>query len=440
MNGQRLETVDGVHHLLGQFHSTLASLQESLVHGKHHSQILTVLTDHVDLLLAVSIMTVECHHHRLSEALHVVDMSVQVLQTLLQTLHIRFLDGLQWHATVHLQSLGRGDDNHQTRLQTRLTALDVEEFLCSEVCSKSGLRHHIVAKGHGHLRSHHTRTAVGDVCERTAMDEGRCMLRRLHKVGVQGIAQQHCDGSCHAEVTHTEGLSLGSDAQHDILYATLQVLLTRSQTEYGHELRCRGDVEACLVHHTVTPQTCHHVAQGPVVHVEHPLPEDLPQREAFLTVLVDIVVEQRTDGVVGRGHGVEVAREVQVDLLHRQHLGIAATSSTTLDAKARSQRWFAQSHHGLLADLVQTQCQTDTHRSLTDTRLCRADGRHQNQPALLHFLLINHLHWHLRHEAAVGVYSLRVNTHLGSDLTDWFQFAFPCNLYICLHIGCKVTK
>ena len=31
---------------------------------------------------------------------------------------------------------------------------------------------------------------------------------------------------------------------------------------------------------------------------------------------------------------MEVAREVQIDLLHWQHLGIAAAGSTTLDAEA----------------------------------------------------------------------------------------------------------
>ena len=36
-----------------------------------------------------------------------------------------------------------------------------------------------------------------------------------------------------------------------------------------------------------------------------------------------------------RRDGVEVAREVQVDLFHGQHLGIAAAGRTALDAEAR---------------------------------------------------------------------------------------------------------
>ena len=93
-------------------------------------------------------------------------------------------------------------------------------------------------------------------------------------------------------------------------------------------------------------------------------------------MLVDIIVEQGADGVMGRGHGMEVACEVQVDLLHRQHLGIAATSGTTLDTEAGTERWLSQGYNSLLADLVQSQRQTDAHGGLTDTRLCRTDGRH----------------------------------------------------------------
>ena len=51
-------------------------------------------------------------------------------------------------------------------------------------------------------------------------------------------------------------------------------------------------------------------------------------------MLVDVVVEHGTDGVVGRGDGMEIAREVEVDLLHRQYLAIATASSSALHAEA----------------------------------------------------------------------------------------------------------
>ena len=264
-------------------------------------------------------------------------MAVQVLQSLSQSLDVRLLDLFQGHTAVHLQTLCSGYDDHQTGLQTCLTALDVEELLCSQVGTKACLSHHIVAEGHGQLRSQYTGAAVGNVGKRSTMNIGRCMLSGLHQVWLQGIAQQHSDGSCHSQVFHLEVFPVGRDAQYNILYTTLQVLLTGSQTEYSHQLRGWGDVKACLSHYPIATQTSHHISQGTVIHVEHPLPEYLPQRKTLLTVVVEVVVEQCTDGVVCRGHSMEVSREVEVDFLHRQHLSISSSCCTTLHAEAGPQ-------------------------------------------------------------------------------------------------------
>ena len=211
-DGQGLLLVDRLNHGLRQFNGTLATFQEGFVHGKAHLQVLTVLAHDLYLLLQIRIVAVERHYHRLSEALHIADVAVQVLQALGQSLGVRFLDVIQIHAAVHLQTLGGGYDDHQSRQQSCLAALDVEELLCAEVCTETSLRHHIVAVAHSHLRRHHARTAVGDVGKRSAVDEGRCVLRRLHEVRVEGIPEQYGDGSGHAEVFHLKQLAVGGDA------------------------------------------------------------------------------------------------------------------------------------------------------------------------------------------------------------------------------------
>ena len=50
---------------------------------------------------------------------------------------------------------------------------------------------------------------------------------------------------------------------------------------------------------------------------------------------------------------MEVAREVQVDLLHGQYLGIAATRRTALHAEAGAEGGLTQCNHGFLPDFVQ---------------------------------------------------------------------------------------
>ena len=156
VDGQRLDVLDGIYHLLCQFDSSLATLEEGLVHGKADTQILAVFPDDIDFLFVVRVMAVERHDDGLSEALHIINVAVQVLQTFLQSLHIGLLDSVQGHSAMHLQTLCRGDDNHQTRLESGLTAFDVEELLCTEVGTETCLCHHIVTKGHGHLCGYHT--------------------------------------------------------------------------------------------------------------------------------------------------------------------------------------------------------------------------------------------------------------------------------------------
>ena len=68
---------------------------------------------------------------------------------------------------------------------------------------------------------------------------------------------------------------------------------------------------------------------------------------------VDVVVDHRGEQVVRRRDGVEVAGEVEVDVLHRHDLGIAAAGGAALDAEAGPERGLAQAHHRLLADAVE---------------------------------------------------------------------------------------
>ena len=106
-------------------------------------------------------------------------------------------------------------------------------------------------------------------------------------------------------------------------------------------------------------------------------------------MLVDVVVEQGADGVVSRGDGMEVAREVKVDLLHGQHLGIAAAGSAALDAEAGAERGLAQGYGGLLTDLVQTQREANADGGLADAGLRRADGCDEDEAALTDARLVD---------------------------------------------------
>ena len=151
-------------------------------------------------------------------------------------------------------------------------------------------------------------------------------------------------------------------------------------------------------------------------------------------MLIEIVVQEGTNRVMSRSDGMEIAGEVQVDFLHRQHLGIATACSTALHAKAGAERWLTQGYGSLLAYLIQAHSQTYTDGGLTNTHLRRTDGCNQNQTTFLNSLFIDERHGHLRHKASVGLHLLRCYAQLFCNVTNRSQLTFASNLNVCLHI------
>ena len=90
---------------------------------------------------------------------------------------------------------------------------------------------------------------------------------------------------------------------------------------------------------------------------------------------VDVVVDQRRQQIVRRGDGVEVAGEVQIDVLHRHHLGVAAAGGAALHAEAGPERRLAQAQHRLLADVVERVGEADRRGGLALAGRRRRDRR-----------------------------------------------------------------
>src|SRR5690606_32224354 len=103
----------------------------------------------------------------------------------------------------------------------------------------------------------------------------------------------------------------------------------------------------------------HDVPEGTVVDVEDPRPRHAPGREARGATEVDVVVDERGQQVVRRGDRVQVAREVQVDVVGRLHLRPAAARAPALDPEHGTQRRLPQADGGPHAQAPQTVGQAD---------------------------------------------------------------------------------
>ena len=53
--------------------------------------------------------------------------------------------------------------------------------------------------------------------------------------------------------------------------------------------------------------------------------------------MVNMVVQQRSQQVVGQRDGIEVTREMQVDVFHRHDLGVSAARSASLHTEHRAE-------------------------------------------------------------------------------------------------------
>ena len=124
--------------------------------------------------------------------------------------------------------------------------------------------------------------------------------------------------------------------------------------------------------------------------------------------------------VVRRGDGVEVAREVQVDLVHRDDLGVAATGGAALHPEHRAERRLADADDDLLAQPPERLRHADGDGALALAGRRRVDAGDEHEPAL-RLPLRDDLGRDLRLGAAVGQDVVGAEAELGRDVGDGAQ-------------------
>ena len=67
-----------------------------------------------------------------------------------------------------------------------------------------------------------------------------------------------------------------------------------------------------------------------------------------LVAVHQMAVDHGREQVVGHADGVDVAGEVEVEVLHGHDLRVAAAGGAALDAEHRAQRGLAQGEHGVV--------------------------------------------------------------------------------------------
>ena len=174
--------------------------------------------------------------------------------------------------------------------------------------------------------------ANGPPCTKAGAPSSVCT-----RLGASASRSSAAIAPCAPEVARGDGLRRAVVADDDVADAALEVGPGLGQAEDRHQLGGHHDVEAVLAGEAVGVAADRHddLAQGAVVGVEHALPRHAADVDVELVAVVDVVVDEGREQVVGRGDRGEVAGEVQVDVGHRHDLAPAAAGRTALHAEDR---------------------------------------------------------------------------------------------------------
>ena len=340
-------------------------------------------------------------------------------------------------AAVHLQGTDGCHQHGGVRHEIGLPALDVEEFLGAEVGAEAGFGHHIVGHVQGGARGDHGVAAMRDIGEGAAMDEGRVVLQRLDEVRLHRILQQHHHGADGLDVGGGDGGAIARVADDDAGEARLEIGGVLGEAEDRHHFGSDRDVEAGFRRRAVAgpAEAGDDIPQATVIHVHHPAPGDTARIDAWFVVPVDVVVDHRGEQVVRRGDGVEVAGEVEVDLVHRHDLGEAAAGGAALHAEAGAERGLAQAEHRLLADPAQRIGKADGGRRLAFAGGGRVDRGDEDQLAeVLRAQVLDVAGRDFRLVMAIGDDVLGRNTEACRHLADGAFLRRARNLDVTSHV------
>ena len=95
--------------------------------------------------------------------------------------------------------------------------------------------------------------------------------------------------------------------------------------------------------------------------------------------LLNMIIKKRCAEIIGGGNGMKIPGKMQIQILHGNHLCIAAAGRTALDAKAGPKGRLSEGDDRLFPELSERLSQADAGGGLSLSRRSGIDRRNQNQ-------------------------------------------------------------
>ena len=243
------------------------------------------------------------------------------------------------HAAVVLQRPHRGDEHDGVRREPTRATDDVEELLQPHVRAETGFRHDDVAELERDAIGDERVVAVRDVRKRPAVDKGGLALEGLDEVRLERVLEQDGHRTRSPQLVGGDRLAGERLADGDCAQAATQVGEVAGDGHDRHHLGGRRDVEARLARIAVraAAEADDDVAERAVVHVEASPPGDRERVDADPVAVQKVRLEHRREKVVRGADRVDIAGEVEVQVLHRDDLRVAAAGRAALDPEHRAE-------------------------------------------------------------------------------------------------------
>ena len=195
------------------------------------------------------------------------------------------------------------------------------------------------------------------------------------RFGLIASTQQGRHRAGDLEVLGGDRLPGGRLGEDDPAEPRPQVGQVAGEGEDGHDLAGHGDDGLGLARHAVlaAAEADHHLPERPIADVDDPRPGDRERVDPERVLVMEAVVDEGGREVVGRADGVDVAGQMEVEVLHRDDLAVAAARGAALDPEDRSERRLADRDGGSLADPVQALGEPDRGRRLALAERGRGD-------------------------------------------------------------------
>ena len=144
-----------------------------------------------------------------------------------------------------------------------------------------------------------------------------------------------------------------------------------------------------------------------------------------------MIIKHCRKQIIRRTDSVKIAREMEIDILHRNNLGISAACRTALDSEDGTERRLTQSNSRILADSSQAVSKTDCCGGFSLARRGGRDGGHKYKLAVLSVGFAEQRKVDFRLMIAVLLNVFFVNMSNRCNLLYMLHLAILCNFNVC---------